>query len=75
MTSLTNDIDLSISVTSIGFANISKCFFICSGWGLTENGKVSEVLLKVNLKVSDDQKAGFLSAFGGVEGYGICKVI
>ena len=57
----------------IGFVNISKSVYIFAGWGKTENGKLSDVLLKVNLKVND-QKAGFLSAFGGAEGYGTCMV-
>ena len=61
-------------VNHFGFANISKSVFICSGWGLTENGEIPEVLLSVNLKVSAERPTGFLETLGGEEGYGVCQV-
>ena len=66
---------LRLGPTSTGFSKILNSDLIFAGWGRTENGKLPDVLLRVNLKVSDDQKAGFLTVFGNAEEYGICKVI
>ena len=55
---------------------VLKSVFICSGWGLTENGKLPKYLRSVNLKVTRFVRpTGFLETLGGEEGYGACKVI
>jgi len=43
-----------------------------TGWGNTEEGRLSDVLRSVDLVVSDVQQAGFLLAKGGVERKGTC---
>ena len=55
---------------STGLVNIF--FFICLGWGRTESGTSSEVLLSVDLKVSAGRKAGFITTYG--KGHGTCMV-
>ena len=56
--------------------SVLKSVFICSGWGLTENGKLPKYLRSVNLKVTRFVRpTGFLETLGGEEGYGACKVI
>ena len=50
------------------------CF--CPGWGLTEEGQLSDVLQRTEeLTVSDGEKTGFLTTSGGEENSGTCRVI
>ena len=55
---------------------IFNIFCFCLGWGLTEEGQLSDVLQRTEeLTVSNGEKTGFLTTSGGEENSGTCRVI
>ena len=50
-------------------------YVYCLGWGRTKKDKTSDVLLSVDLIVSEGMNEGLLTTWGGVKGNGICQVI